>query len=275
MGKIKDYFGTEVKDMDTVVFSTATGEMGSGIYFNNRIVTLKNDNTITHKNIRQICNMVIIESERLGKTYQYLLDANSKEFKSDTKEITVNELEAGGVYETKSGIQYIYMGDYWRIGSNSNGISKVRTESYRKMFFKLGKEKYNKDKTLSQLIEQAMTGCNNGLLSMLDIFKFNVPKLSRYVTKIPKQEIKDFIDNGKIGIFDKRLNELVLLDTYYNRQRVNDIGDKVGYWFPAYKNKIEHVDEDSFASSDVKRKQFATICDKIEENGIKDIIVVK
>lgn len=275
MGKIKDYFGTEVKDMDTVVFSTATGEMGSGIYFNNRIVTLKNDNTITHKNIRQICDMVIIESERLGKTYQYLLYANSKEFKSDTKEITVNELEAGGVYETKSGIQYIYMGDYWRIGSNSTNIYKVKAESYRKMFFKLGKEKYTKDMTLSQLIEQSMLNCSNGLLSMLDIFKFSTPKLSKYVTKIPEQEIKDFINNGKIGIFDKKLNELVLLDTYYNRQKVNDIGDKVGYWFPAYKNNIEHVDKKSFAPSDIQKKQFATICDKIEKYEIKDIIVVK
>lgn len=274
MGKIKDYFGTEVKDMDTVVFSTATGEMGSGIYFNNRIVTLKDGKTITHKNIRQVCDMVIIESKRLGKAYQYLLDANSKEFKSGDKEITVNELEVGGVYETKTGVQYIYLGDCWRIGSNSKNMTKVNVKSYRKMFFKLGKEKYTKDKTLSQLIEQAMMNCSGGLLGMLDIFKFNMPKLSRCVAKISKSEIKDFENNGKLGIFDKSLNELVLIDTYYT-QRHSTIGDKVGYWFPAYKNKIEHVDLNKFTSQEVQRKQFATICDKIEEYGIEDIIVIK
>lgn len=31
MERVKDYFGTDVKDMDAVVFSTATGKIGSGI----------------------------------------------------------------------------------------------------------------------------------------------------------------------------------------------------------------------------------------------------
>lgn len=65
---VKDYFGTDVKDMNAVVYSTATGRIGSGIYFNNRIVTLKKGNIIEHKNIRQVCDIVIIEKERLGDT---------------------------------------------------------------------------------------------------------------------------------------------------------------------------------------------------------------
>lgn len=272
---VKDYFGTDVKDMDAVVYSTATGRIGSGIYFNNRIVTLKKGNIIEHKNIRQVCDIVIIEKERLGDTYDYLLEANSKEFNAGTKEITVNDLEAGGVYETKSGIQYIYMGDYWRIGSNSASIYKVKEVSYRKMFLWLGKGKYTKDMTLSQIVEQSMMNCSNGLLSMLSIFKFSTPKLSRCIAKIPKQEMDDFIKHGKMGIFDKKLNELVLLDTYHNRQRSNDIGDKAGYWFNTYRNNITPTDFDRFKSSDVKKKQFATICDKIEKYDIKDIIVIK
>lgn len=271
MGKVKDYFGTEVKDMDAILYSTAEGKLNTGIYFNNRIVTQNYYDRLVHKNINQVTDIVVIDKEKIKDQYEKLLEINSKEFNTskELREITVNELEAGGVYETKSGIQYIYLGDQWRMGCMGSESKRLKAESYRRCFFRADAEKYdfaNKDRTLSDLIEDSMVKCEHGMTDMLNLFKFSVPKLYKHVGTIDRDELKDFEVHGKFGLLDENTKDLIIIEGVDNIISVTIIGDKVGYYFPSYSNKVKMF---------MQNPDFKVLADNIKNTPEANRIIVK
>lgn len=216
----KDIFGKDIKDMDAVVSASHSGRLTAGIYYNNRVIDLGYKDCITHSNITQVGDVMVIDKKNMQEKYDKIVELNSKEFNAECKEIAVNDLVAGGIYETKTGIQYIYLGDDWKLYSYKKNI---RNGAYRRCFFKPGKEKYvSKGKNLEQLINEAIESIDDGTDGMLRFFKFSTPKLCKFVGMIDEDELKDFKAFGHMGVIDNNIKDFTFLEAY----RMDRVGAK-------------------------------------------------
>lgn len=233
----KDIFGRDIKDMDAVVSASHSGKLTAGIYYNNRVIDLESEDCITHTNITQVGDVMVIDKKNMQEKYDKIVELNSKEFNAECKEITVNDLVEGGIYETKTGIQYIYLGPAWKLYSYKKNI---RNGAYRRCFFKPGKEKYvSKGKNLEQLINEAIESIDDGTDGMLRFFKFSTPKLYRFVGMIDEDgdELNDFKAFGHMGVIDNNIKDFTFLETY-NRHRISAMSYDM-YFRAGYGARIE------------------------------------
>lgn len=217
--------------MDAVVSASHSGKLTAGIYYNNRVVDLGYKDCITHTNITQVGDMMVIDKKNMQEKYDKIVKLNSKEFNAECKEIAVNDLVVGGVYETKTGVQYIYLGDDWKIYSYKKNIGNG---AYRRCFFKPGMERYEsgKGKTLEQLINEAIESIDDGTDGMLKFFKFSTPKLYRFMGMIDEDELNEYKAFGHMGVIDNNIKDFTFLEVY-RRDRVNakawDMGFRAGH----------------------------------------------
>lgn len=271
----KDIFGKEIKDMDAVVSASHSGKLTAGIYYNNRVIDIDNLGNdkycITHANITQVGDVMVIDKKNMQEKYDKIVRLNSKEFNAECKEIAVNDLVNGGIYETKTGVQYIYLGDDWKLYSYKKNI---RNGAYRRCFFKPGKEKYvSKGKNLEQLINEAIESIDDGTDGMLRFFKFSTPKLYRFVGMIDEDvdELNDFKAFGHMGVIDNNIKDFTFLETY-NRRRITDRSYDM-YFRTGYGARIEFDYDPEIGRDD--DKYFERTLNAIKQAGTTHGILVR
>ena len=111
-----------LKDGDIVVIPSGS-KLEVGIHFNNRVLTLNNGRI----NINRLSDILVINPtpkiqevvDKIKILYKNELDGNKE------KEITVNDFELGTVLETKSGKQWLVMGECWRLAHYNQYKDKI------------------------------------------------------------------------------------------------------------------------------------------------------
>ena len=197
-----------LKDGDIVVIPSGS-KLEVGIHFNNRVLTLNNGRI----NINRLSDILVINPtpkiqevvDKIKILYKNELDGNKE------KEITVNDFELGTVLETKSGKQWLVMGECWRLAHYTQYKDKTG-----RMFINM--EHINKKLSLRENMDNLISQCNT-LDDMKKYFKFSIPKAIKVDKsfRYTEDDIADFLHKGLIGLIVDAKHFCFILNTFYSK----------------------------------------------------------
>lgn len=210
-GQIK-HMRAPLKDGDTVVI-TLCGKLEVGIYFNNRVLTLK-DGRI---NINSLTDILVINSTpEIQEVINEIKQLYKDELNNKEKEITVNDFKTGTVLETKQGKKWLYLGEKWKLASTA------RADKTGRLFISM--EYIDKKLTLKENLDNLILKCNS-LDDMYKYFKFSAPKAIKVddTFSYTEENIVDHLCNGLIGVVNQNKSFSFLLNASYERDTYKDI----------------------------------------------------